>query len=94
MPRIVVADGNGRRLAVISMKAPVPVIAKRQWWNAFIGNPAGYLPDGAAIQRIEVPLPRIEYLSFGPAWIRGWEWLFFGSLLVVSLMLKVALRIV
>lgn len=92
-PRIVIADGGKRIISDMALKAPVPVIHKRQWWNALIGNPAGYLPDNSAIDRITVSLPPKEYIPFGPAWMRGWEMPFFLSLLVISLIIKFVARI-
>jgi uncharacterized membrane protein (DUF106 family) len=92
-PHIVVADSRGRILAVVNMKAPIPIIGKRRWWNVFIGNPSGYLPDHGQAERLVVTLPPIQYLRNGPAWMRGWEVPFFVSLITVSLVLKKALRI-
>ena len=58
-----------------------------------IGNPAGYLPDDAPLERIEVDLPPKEYLALGPAWLRSWYAVFFAALLAASLAIKVAARI-
>jgi len=93
MPHIVIADGGKRRVADIAIEAPVPAIHKRQWWNTLIGNPAGYLPEDAAIDRVSVSLPRKAFLPFGPGWMQGWETLFFLSLVVVSLIIKSVARI-
>jgi len=92
-PRLVVADPQGRVVADVVLSAPVPVLHKRQWWNAFIGNPAGYLPSGAEVERVDVDLPRKEVLTVGPAWMHGWEFSFFLTLVVVSIALKLGLRI-
>jgi hypothetical protein len=92
-PRIVVTDGAGRIVAKVNMKAPTPVIGKHRWWNAFIGNPSGYLPDRGQTERVVIPLPRAQYLPIGPAWIRRWEIPFFISLITVSLVLKWVMRI-
>lgn len=92
-PRILVAGLDQQILAEISLTAPVPVIHKWQWWNLLIGNPVGYLPSNASVDRIEVALPDKEYLGFGPPWLRGWEIPFFVSLIVVSIVVKVWWRI-
>jgi hypothetical protein len=92
-PRILVVDDADQLLADVALNAPVPVIHKKRWWNLLMGNPAGYLPDWAAIDRIVAPLPRQEVLSFGPGWLRNWEIMFFISLLAVSLGMKKALKI-
>jgi hypothetical protein len=75
------------------LSAPVPTIHKRQWWNALIGNPLGYLPDSSRLEWIELGLPQREYLPFGPAWLRAWYVVFFGVLLAASLAIKVGARI-
>jgi hypothetical protein len=88
-----VADGAGQLIDEFELPAPVGTLHKRVWWNALIGNPAGYLPADWPIERIEVDLPRKEYLAFGPDWARSWETLFFGVLLAASLAIKLAFRI-
>jgi len=93
LPRIVVFDEKHLQVAETQVQAPVPVIHKRQWWNALIGNPVGYLPADAPVERIQAGLPRQQHLAFGPPWIRGWEFIFFVSLLAVSLGLKKKLKI-
>jgi hypothetical protein len=77
----------------VALSAPVPTIHKRQWWNALVGNPIGYLPDTSRLESIELALPQKEYLTVGPAWLRAWYVVFLGALLVVSLAIKVAARI-
>jgi hypothetical protein len=91
--RIRVADADGQLIDELDLPAPVGSLHKRVWWNALIGNPAGYLPADWPIERIEVELPRKEYLTFGPDWARSWQALFFGVLLAASLAIKLAFRI-
>lgn len=91
--QIVVTDQEGRVIERIPMAAPVSTIHKRQWWNSLIGNPAGYLPDQAVFDRVELDLPERQYLSVGPTWLRAWYVVFFTSLLVGSLAIKFATRI-
>lgn len=92
-PGVEVRDSDGELLEQVRLHAPVPVIHKRQWWNALIANPAGYLPDTSPVERLEIALPELELVPFGPAWLRTWEGVFFTALLVCSLALKFALRI-
>ncbi len=92
-PHIVVTDADKKMLTTVALNAPVPTLHKQQWWNLFLGNPAGYLPDDTPVQRINVDLPEKEFLHFGPNWIRGWEFSFFVSLLIVSIAMKVLIRI-
>jgi hypothetical protein len=92
-PRIVVTDETGRTIGEIAVSAPVTTLHRREWWNALIGNPAGYLPDRGGPDSIEIGLPQREYLSFGPSWMRGWEAVFFASLLAGSVAIKVGFRI-
>jgi len=71
----------------------VPVIHKRRWWNWLMANPAGYLPDNAAVDLVEIGLPAQQFLAFGPAWMHGWMFSFFTSFLLASVAFKLALRI-
>lgn len=93
LPHVVVSDARGNTVADVPVTKPVPVLHKRHWWNALIGNPAGYLPKEAGVERVEIALPRLEYVGVGPSWLRGWEAVFFASLLLGSIGLKVAGRI-
>ncbi len=92
-PGVVVRDGDGSRIGRFDLPAPVNVLHEWRWWNAILGNPAGYLPSGAGVQRVRVDLPRRHYLGFGPQWARGWEVPFLGALLVASIALKFGARI-
>jgi hypothetical protein len=92
-PRVVITDPSRRVVADVMLHSPVSVIHKRQWWNLLIGNPLGYLPGDAPVERIRVELPRRTYLSFGPQWARGWEFGFFLPLVAASLALKIGARI-
>jgi hypothetical protein len=92
-PSIIVSGADGKILADVRLKAPFPIIAKRRWWNFFMDNPAGYLPEQSTVDHIEVALARKHYLSFGPDWIRGWEPVFFAALLAVTIVFKVTARI-
>jgi hypothetical protein len=92
-PHIEIADPQGRAIGDLDLAAPVSTVHKREWWNALIGNPAGYLPEEWPVERVEIDLPRSEYLPFGPWWLRGWEAVFFGSILACSVAIKFAFRI-
>lgn len=91
--RIVVADQDGHLVSAVPWTAPIATIHKRQWWNLLFGNPAGYLPDDAGVERIELDLPPNEYLPFGPPWLRPWYMVFFVALLAGSLAVKLVARI-
>jgi hypothetical protein len=91
--QIVVTDQAGRVVERVPMAAPASKIHKRQWWNSLIGNPAGYLPEQAFLERIEIGLTERQYLSVGPSWLRAWYVVFFMALFLGSLGIKVAARI-
>jgi hypothetical protein len=88
-----IVAANGELLTTLPLAAPVPVIHKRLWWNSLIGNPNGYLPDDYVIESIHFELSSTEYLSWGPGWVRGWEFSYFMLLIIVSLGIKFAFRI-
>ena len=92
-PRVEVRDDQGVLLQSVQLDAPVPVIHKKAWWNALIGNPLGYLPDDAPIERVEIGLPERQYLPIGPDWARNWLAVFLATVLAGSLLLKVLFRI-
>lgn len=90
--KIVVVD-DGREVVRATLATPVATLHKRQWWNLLIGNPAGYLPSDAPVERIDIGLPRQRLLGAGPSWASGWEAPFFLSFLVFALALKRARRV-
>jgi hypothetical protein len=88
-----IADSSGTIVERLPGDPPIDVVAKRQWWNALLGNPAGYLPDTAAADAVTFELPRRELLGFGPGWLRGWEATFIASVLIASIAIKLVFRI-
>jgi hypothetical protein len=86
-------ENNGAGLLSLSDEQLHAVIHKRRWWNLLFGNPAGYLPEDQPVDIVRVDLPQRQYLSFGPEWMRGWMFLFFGSFLLASVAFKFVLRI-
>jgi hypothetical protein len=82
----VVYEGLGAR-------PPAATLHKRVWWNALLGNPAGYLADGAALEEVRLELPGREVLGFGPGWARGYELTYFAAVVAVSLLLKAVFKI-
>lgn len=94
VPSLVVRDGTGRVVEARALNAPVTVLHKAQWWNSLIANPLGYLADDSPLERVEIDLPRLEVISFGPAWLRTWEAVFFTALVAASLAIKLAFRLV
>lgn len=93
-PVVVVTDASRQPVVQAQLPAPVPTIHKWQWWNTLIGNPAGYLPKEAPVDRIDIELPRVEVLDVGPSWMRGWEVPFFALFLVFALVAKWARKVV
>src|SRR5699024_6143220 len=92
-PIAVVADASGTTVTEVILKAPIPLLHKWQGWNLLLGNPAGYLPDDAPVDRVQLALPRLEVLSFGPQWLRGWEPTFFAALMIFAFLLKYLRRL-
>ncbi|MET3591212.1 MULTISPECIES: hypothetical protein [Mesorhizobium] len=88
VPHAQIVDRAGSAIADVPVTQAVSVIQKWRWWNVLIGNPAGYLPDDLPFDRIDLGLPRQQVLGVGPAWLRGWEGIFFAATILVALMLK------
>jgi len=85
--------GRGEEVLELPPSHPAPVVHKRQWWNALIGNPADYLAPESPAEAIDLDLPKKQMLPFGPSWMRGWEFLYFILLVIGSLGLKFIWRI-
>lgn len=86
--RLEVLDGQGAVRVAVPLARPTPVVEKRQWWNALIGNPGGYLPLASPVERVQLDLPQADILTVGPSWLRSWMPLFFTVLVICSLLIK------
>lgn len=93
-PSLIVRDGSGRVVEERPLSAPVTSLHKEQWWNLLIANPLGYLADTSPLDWVQIDLPRREVLSVGPWWLRTWEFVFFTTLVAVSLVIKLLFRLV
>lgn len=91
---VVTVEETSRPEQDIVIPTPVPVIAKHHWWNALVGNPAGYLPAESGIDVITLDLPYREHLSIGPGWLRTWHIAFFVAMFAASLAIKLRFRII
>ncbi|MEE8504756.1 MAG: hypothetical protein V3S40_00895 [Kiloniellales bacterium] len=87
------SDAAGVEVLSLPPSAPVTLVHKRRWWNVMFGNPAGYLPDEGALDSVELDLPEMTVLGFGPDWMRTWESAFFTLLVLWSFGIKIAFRI-
>jgi hypothetical protein len=85
-------QGN-EALLTLPLEHNVPVIHQKQWWNVFMANPIGYLPQGLETEVINIELPEQQILAFGPDWMRGWMFSFFLMFLISSIAFKFILRI-
>ncbi len=72
---------------------PVPVLAKKKWWNFIFASEAGYLKPGSPIEEIHIHFPDKPVHNSLPGWASGWEWTFFISILIVSLPIKFIFKI-
>lgn len=86
-------SAGGEEILELPPEKPAPVVHRRLWWNALIGNPAGYLDPASPAEAVYLGLPKKQMLPFGPAWMRGWEFLYFVLLIIGSLGLKLVWRI-
>src|SRR5687768_10719393 len=90
---IEVRDQSGAEVVRVTLAEPITHIEKRQWWNAIIGNPAGYLPEQAPIERVTIALPERQYLPVGPDWLRSWLTVALTALVIASLLIMRIARI-
>ena len=77
----------------LPLPAPTSVVHKRIALNALFGNPGGYLDDEAPFDAVQFEFEPLELVPLGPAWMRGWMFVFFVPLLLVSLLIKWRWRI-
>ena len=90
---VTLKDNNDAALFDLPLSHRVPVVHRKLWWNSLIANPNGYLPEDSAVQEVSFEFQRIEYLEFGPGWMRGWELSYFLWLIIVSIAIKVGFKI-
>jgi predicted AlkP superfamily phosphohydrolase/phosphomutase len=81
-------DSDGTLMLTLPTAAPVSTVHQKRWWNALVGNPAGYLPSPGDVDAIAIALPSVEFLGIGPSWLRSWITLFFLVIIAASLSLK------
>lgn len=82
------ADPSGGTLLRLADVATSDTVEKSSWINWLIGNPAGYLPADASIERVHIALAQRQLLHIGPAWLRGWMFWYFSAIFFVSFWLK------
>lgn len=90
---IALADPTGTIFEAPAPDPPPWILHKKRWWNLLLGNPAGYLADGAAADAVYLAVPDREVLAVGPGWMRGWAFTYLVSLLIVSLLIKFTFKI-
>jgi hypothetical protein len=91
---VTLQEGANAPLVVPAEDLSLGIVHKRRWWNWLLGNEAGYLPDAGRADAVVLALPDREVLPLGPSWMRGWAFTYFVSLVVASLVVKFAFRIV
>jgi hypothetical protein len=72
---------------------PATTVHKRLWWNWLLGNEAGYLRPDAAVDEIAFALPPRVLVPGVPSWLGGWEAVYFLTVLVTSLAIKIGFKI-
>jgi len=71
--RLVFRD-TGSAVGTALPASPVhPLNAKKNWWNAFFGNPVGYIPPDFAIQQIKFHINRRKILTSKYYWLSNWR---------------------
>ncbi len=72
---------------------PATTVHKRLWWNWLLGNEAGYLRPDAAVDELAFALPPRVLVPGVPSWLGGWEAVYFLTVLVTSLAIKIGFKI-
>jgi len=91
---VVVIDEAFQPVVRAAVPKPVSTLYKWNWGNLLVGNPAGYLPPEAPVDRIDIEFPRIQVLKVGPSWLHGWEASFFAMFLAFAVVARWARRVV
>lgn len=89
----VLLDLDARQVISLPLRSAVPIIHKKRWWNTVVGNPGGYLPDDVRVEEVSLRIPKQQIHSFGPTWTHTWELMFFGLLVLFSLIFKKLFKI-
>jgi hypothetical protein len=84
---------DGTVLLTLPLSQPTPVLTKRRWWHLLFGERAGYLPEDAPVESVELGLSRKTMIPGLPPWLAGWEAPFFGGMLLFSIAIKMRYRI-
>lgn len=90
---VVLAAADGAVLLRLPLSQPTPVVTKRRWWHLLFGERAGYLPEDAPVESVELGLSRRALIPGLPRWLAGWETPFFGGMLLFSIAIKMRYRI-
>jgi len=91
--QLLLRDASGQVITTFPLSEPVPILHQRQWWNILFGNPAGYIPEGSILEKVEIELPENKYLKFGPEWMHSSEAVFLLIIVIGSLAIKILFRI-
>jgi uncharacterized membrane protein (DUF106 family) len=86
--------GTDRVWIQLPLRAPSPVLHKKSAFNWLFANPAGYVDDQAPFEAVHFTLRQHDLIDFGPSWVRHWMFAFFGTLIVMSLIIKVRWKVV
>ena len=86
--RVATLRDSSQILLALPLNDAVPLIHQKKWWNVLIGNPLGYLPEQSDIHALQLGLPAQAVIGWGPAWLRGWEFVYFLGVLITSLLLR------
>ena len=70
-----------------------PVLYKAAWWNLLIASEVGYLSEDSPVEEIYISVEPKRLFEWGPSWFAGWEALFFISVFVSALSIKIAFKI-
>ncbi len=91
---LVINDQQGTPLFSLPLPVAIPEITRNDWLTTLFPNPLGVLPERSAVDRVHIDLPVREYSTLGASWMRGFEFWYIVSLLVMSLFIKMRFRII
>ena len=91
--RLVFRDTVAPTGSSFNAKPVRPVVAKKTWWNAFFGNPVGYIPKDFAIEEIRFKLAPNKMIASNSYILSNWKlWFVLTSMATLAGLIRFSRR--